>query len=261
MGQITFLGSGGGRWATITQRVSTAGFRLELGKEIIQIDPGPGAILRCREMGINPQKTTAVFCSHCHLDHYNDLEVMIEAMCMDKKNHGILLGSESIVNGFEKFERPFSDYHKSLLKECGAMSPGDSYSLDSVKVTAKKTAHEDPKTVGAVFESDEARVAYVADTSYFQGIAEEYSGCDLLVVNVMRPDNDRIPWHLCTEDVEKLVKDAKPRQVVMNHFGLKMLSAMPDAQAAKVQKGTGVKTRAARDGLVVKVGNEPGTNR
>lgn len=260
MGQITFLGSGGGRWATITQRVSTAGFRLELGKEMLQIDPGPGAILRCREMGINPQKTTAIFCSHCHLDHYNDLEVMIEAMCMDKKGKGVLLGSESIVNGFEKFERPFSEYHKSLLKECKSLSPNDAFSLDGIRVTAKKTAHEDPKAVGAIFESDEARVAYVADTSFFPGLADEYSGCDVMVLNVMRPDNDRIPWHLCTDDVVKLVTEAKPKQVLMNHFGLKMLSAMPDAQAAKVQKETGIKTRAARDGLVVKIGND-GTNR
>ncbi len=253
MSRAVFLGCGGGRWASITQRVSTAGFRLELGKEKIQIDPGPGAILRCRELGINPQKTTAIFCSHCHLDHYNDLDIMLEAMCMAKKNYGILLGSKSVVDGFERFESPLTEYHKGLLKDLKALAPGDSYRLEGVTVTAKKTEHEDPKTIGAVFAGDDATVSYVSDTAYFNGIADEYPESDVMIVNVMRPDADRIPWHLSTEDVVSLVAEAAPKMVIMNHFGLKMLSAMPDAQAAIVQKKTGIRTIAAKDGLSIQI--------
>ena len=251
MNRAVFLGSGGGRWASITQRASTAGFRLELGDEKIHVDPGPGAILRYHELHINPQRTDAIFCSHCHLDHYNDLTIMVEAMCMAKKRPGVLLGSESVINGFERFESPLTEYHRELLSECKALSPGDSYSLDGVEIEAKKSVHEDPKTIGAVFTTNDNTIAYVSDTTYFDGIAREYPESDVLIINVMRPDADRIPWHLCTKDVISLISEVKPKLAIMNHFGLKMLSAMPDAQAAKVQKETDVRTIAAKDGLRV----------
>ena len=46
MTTLTFLGSGGGRFAMITQIKGTGGFRLDTENFHIHIDPGPGALIK-----------------------------------------------------------------------------------------------------------------------------------------------------------------------------------------------------------------------
>src|SRR4030065_673432 len=76
---LTFLGTGGGRFATIYQARATGGIYLE-DERNLHIDPGPGALVRARSVGIDPLKTDAILISHCHPDHYMDAEILIEAM-------------------------------------------------------------------------------------------------------------------------------------------------------------------------------------
>lgn len=79
--KITFLGSGGGRFSAISQRRMTGGFRIDnLGGKNYHIDPGPGALIRTYQFGFNPRNLNGVFVSHSHTDHYNDAEILIEAM-------------------------------------------------------------------------------------------------------------------------------------------------------------------------------------
>ena len=78
--ELIFLGTGGGRFTTITQKWRTAGIRI-LSEEVnIHLDPGPGALIHSLNMGLNPQKIRAILVSHSHPDHYTDAEVLIEAM-------------------------------------------------------------------------------------------------------------------------------------------------------------------------------------
>ncbi|MDH3366035.1 MAG: MBL fold metallo-hydrolase, partial [Thermoplasmata archaeon] len=79
MVRITFLGTGGGRFATIYQARATGGFYIEDGRNI-HVDPGPGALVRMRSVGLDPMNTHAILISHCHPDHYMDAEILIEAM-------------------------------------------------------------------------------------------------------------------------------------------------------------------------------------
>ena len=51
--KLTFLGSGGGRFATISQKRMTGGFRIDdFGGKNYQIDPGPGALVRSYQYGV-----------------------------------------------------------------------------------------------------------------------------------------------------------------------------------------------------------------
>ena len=44
--KLQFLGTGGGRFATISQKRMTGGFRIDdMGKRNIHVDPGPGALV------------------------------------------------------------------------------------------------------------------------------------------------------------------------------------------------------------------------
>src|SRR4030042_3928634 len=78
--EIIVLGTGGGRFATITQKRRTAGIR-SIGEDLnLHLDPGPGALVYSISGGLNPQQLNAIFVSHCHPYHYTDAEVLVEAM-------------------------------------------------------------------------------------------------------------------------------------------------------------------------------------
>jgi len=249
MARIFFLGSGGGRWNTIAQHRATGGFRIELEKEQIHVDPGPGAIVKCKEFGINARKTTAVACTHCHLDHYNDLEIMVEAMSMGEKKRGVLLGSRSVLDGFEKFEAVISGYHRSLPERVEILEPGKSIVLGECAVLPLRTKHEDPTCCGLRFNTKFGEISYTSDTEYFEGLAELHKGARVMVVNVMRPDSDRIPGHLCTEDVVTLLRETRPEVAILQHFGIKMVFAHPQLQAKRVENESGVRVVPAKDGM------------
>ena len=79
--KLTFLGSGGGRFSAISQRRMTGEFRIDnLAGKNYHVDPGPGALIRTYQFGLDPRNINGVFVSHAHTDHYNDAEILIEAM-------------------------------------------------------------------------------------------------------------------------------------------------------------------------------------
>ena len=113
--KITFLGSGGGRFSAISQRRMTGGFRIDnLGGKNYHIDPGPGALIRTYQFGFDPRNLSGVVVTHAHTDHYNDAEILIEAMTRGMTRHfGTIVGCESVLNGFEKWGPCISSYHQS----------------------------------------------------------------------------------------------------------------------------------------------------
>ena len=58
--ELVFLGTGGGRFATITQKRRTGGIRLISNRLNIHIDPGPGALIYSLEAGLNPHPTAMI---------------------------------------------------------------------------------------------------------------------------------------------------------------------------------------------------------
>lgn len=72
----------------------------------------------------------------------------------------------------------------------------------------------------------------------------------------MRPREDRIPNHMCTEDYINLIDEVRPEIAILTHFGMKMIFAPPEKEARQVAERTKVKTSAARLGLVVDMEEE-----
>ncbi|MCU4140786.1 MAG: Ribonuclease BN [Methanophagales archaeon] len=80
--EIRFLGTAGARFVMIKQLRSSAGIFLTLRGTNILVDPGPGTLVRFAKSKprIDPAKLHAIVLTHKHLDHSNDVNVMIEAM-------------------------------------------------------------------------------------------------------------------------------------------------------------------------------------
>lgn len=248
--KISFLGSGGGRFSAISQRRMTGGFRIDnLGGKNYHVDPGPGALVRTYQFGFDPRNLSGVFVTHAHTDHYNDAEVLIEAMTRGMtRDVGTIFGSPSVLNGFEVWGPCISSYHQSKSNTV-ILEPDKTVEVDNFKVKGTKTEHGDPTGSGFQIDYNGFKVSYTSDTGYFDGLAEQHEGSDILIASVLRPGNKSINGHMCTRNFIDLINEVKPKVAVMTHLGLKMISNNPVTEAKKISKQTGVKTIAAFDGL------------
>ncbi|MEM1551516.1 MAG: MBL fold metallo-hydrolase [Candidatus Bathyarchaeia archaeon] len=256
--EIIFLGTGGGRFTTITQKRRTAGIRI-IGENLnLHLDPGPGALVYSISEGLDPQKLNAIFVSHCHPDHYTDAEVMIEAMTRGMtKKRGILAASKSVLKGSDVCEPSISKYHQQMLEQVIEAVPNTRFQAADVKVSAAEARHTDPDAVGFRFETKEfGDFAYTSDTEYFEGIGKYYRGVRLLMLCVMRPAGK--PWkgHMTTEDAIKIVEEARPEQAVLTHLGMQMIFQGPAREAKIIEEKTGTPSVAAIDGMRIIFGEQ-----
>ncbi len=253
--KITFLGTGGGRWVVLKQLRASGGFVIELDGEKIHIDPGPGALVRAKEHGVNLCDLTGVLVSHRHQDHFNDAVVAIECMTrgVTKKN-GVFASNSMVIRGNKEHPPILDRYHSKMLDRIDIMKPSDSIMVGRVRVTATPTKHGDDKGMGFVLEGEDLRIGYTGDGEYFPGMEKHFGDCDYLIMNVLRPRTDAWPGHMNTEGARKLVSGAKPGQAIIKHLGMRMLNGVAEREAAWIEKETRIRTMVARDGMIISAG-------
>ena len=247
MMRIKFLGTGGGRFTTITQARATGGFFIDTGRVKIYVDPGPGALIHSIKEKIPLKKLDFIFVSHAHTDHINDAQVLIEILTDGcTKKDGIFVGSTSAVEYLD-------NYHKNHLEKIVSLSTGEKFEFKNITLKATKALHTDASTIGFVLEMGGKRIGYTSDSIYFDGFGEQFKRCDLIIVNCAVPRN---PWkhagvekakHMDAFDVVKLLKIARPKEAVLTHYGLSMLRAGPERIAKLIEKESGIKTKAIKD--------------
>ncbi len=253
---VVFLGTGGGRFTTITQKRRTGGIRILSNHLNLHVDPGPGALIYSLEAGLNPQKLKAVLVSHRHPDHCTNAEILVEAMTRGMlKKRGTVAAPSNILIGNKETGPAISTYHQQMIQKVIVVKPGVTFMVGKTKVVATQARHTDPEAVGFRFEiPDVGAIGYTADTEYFEGIEEQYKGVRVLIVSVMRPLGS--PWtgHMTPKEAVKLVDYVKPEMAVATHFGMKMLFSGPSYEVKMIEEKTGVPTVAAFDGMKLRVG-------
>ncbi len=256
--ELIFLGTGGGRFATITQKRRTGGIRILHNKANIHLDPGPGALIYSLEAGLSPQKINGLLISHRHPDHYSDAEILIEAMTkgMTKKK-GTLAAAHSVLHGNENTTPSISEYHQQMPEQVIDAKPGTTFNIENLNISVTQAKHTDPDAVGFRIKIPAfGDVAYTSDSEYFEGISKQYSGVRALILCVLRPSGS--PWkgHMTTDDAIKIVRETKPEMAVLTHFGMQMIVRNPANEARLVQQHTGTPATAATDGMRIRIGEQ-----
>lgn len=254
--EILFLGTGGGRVNLIRQMRKTGGFRINADSAYIHVDPGPGALLQSVKFRQDPLKLNAIIVTHAHVDHSNDANLMVEGMsrfALEKK--GILIASK---NSLEGEDHPITKYHQSHVTTiypavCGERKKFTTRKGGQFEIEIMEARHDEKSTFGFKLYIDGKVIGYTSDTNYFEGLGHQFRGCDLLIVNCLKPFSDGIPDHLETKDVINVLKQANPKKAVLSHFGLKMIRSEPELEAKKVEYETDVPTIAADDGMRIEV--------
>ncbi len=251
MNYIKFLGTAGARIVVARQLRSSAGIWLSLGGKNIYIDPGPGALVECfrSKPVLDPLTLDAIFLSHKHLDHSNDINAMIEAMSLGgHEKRGQVFVPQDALSGDPVVLKYVRKYPAkiSTLKEKGK------YKLGKLTIETPLLHAHGCHTYGFRFKHNGKTLSYITDTRYFDGLAHAYRGSDILVISVLSETKLNID-HLCLIEAEKIISQIKPRLAILTHFGRMLLKAGPSKYAARITKNTGIKTIAAKDGMTINI--------
>jgi len=242
---LTFLGTAGARFMVSKQLAASGGMWLSLNGTDILIDPGPGAIVQVNKRKLNPEKLKAIILSHRHLDHSGDTNVMVEAMTDGGfHRHGLVFAPS---DAFDKEPILFS-YLKRFLDGSVILEAGKSYEAGGVTFSTPIKHLHPVETYGLVFKGEDYNFAYVADTLYFKELESIYK-CDMLILNMVFTHPLPPVQHLNVQDVERIIKEIKPKVALLNHFGMMVWKAKPWLIAEELTQKTGVNVIAARDGM------------
>ncbi|TRO56046.1 MBL fold metallo-hydrolase [Candidatus Bathyarchaeota archaeon] len=251
---LDILGTGGGRFVMTSQRRRTAGIRLTQGDSQVHIDPGPGALVFSNWAKLSPEKLDGVIVTHCHPDHYTDAEVFIEAMTRGTTaKRGVLAATKSVLRGADGIGPSISKYHQGIVGDVIELYEGVVFEAGDFTFTATAAKHSDPFSVGLRIQTANGNIGYTSDTGYFPGLSESYTDLRLLILCTMWPRGEPINIHMNTDGALKLIEEAQPEACILTHFGMRMLNAGPEKEAAYLSDQTGIPVAAAVDGMRVSI--------
>ncbi len=252
MNKIIFLGTGGGRFTTAHQTRATGGIVIILNNLQIHLDPGPGALVQANKNDIDPTQTDLVLVSHNDIDHVNDINCLLDAMTYGGiKKRGSLISTKSVIEGNPEEPQYVTNFHKSHLEKIKPLKPQEKIKINNITIEALKTKHRHEDGVGFKIYSEDAVITYASDTEYQPTIADQYKNSDILILNIMHPNNKKIKGHLCSKEAIEIINRAKPKLTILTHFGRTMLEANPLYEARNIANETKQHVIAATDGLEI----------
>jgi len=230
---------------------ASGGVWLSIGKTNLYIDPGPGALVRClnSKPKLEPSTLDGILLTHKHLDHSGDINVMIEAMTDGGfKKRGVLFAPRDALE-----EDPVVlKYVKDYVKKVEILEENSEYEIGEIKFSTARRHQHRVETYGINFKTSPLTISLIADTKFFPELPDLYRG-EILIVHVVRlePVKDVPIEHLSIEDVKAIVRKAKPKLIILTHFGMTIIKAKPWVVAAELEKELGLKVIAASDGMKI----------
>ncbi|MDD5116342.1 MAG: MBL fold metallo-hydrolase [Candidatus Omnitrophica bacterium] len=246
---IKFLGTAGARFVMIKQLRASGGLWVSSGQANVLIDPGPGSIVRCAASRpkLDPGKLDAIVLTHRHLDHANDINVMIEAMTEGGfRKRGIVFCPADALSDDPVILKYASGFPESIrvIEARRRYKAGDFGFATSMR-------HIHPsQTYGLKFSIKGKSIGLIADTRYFPELADFYK-TDILIIPVVFYEPRKGIDHLSLNDAGELIKRVRPEKAIITHFGMGMLKAGPSRQAERLSCSCGIEVAAAYDGMRV----------
>ena len=250
--QIIFLGTGGDEFVVSKQIRASGGIIIKTEGYQFHIDPGPGALVQAKKYNVNIRENTAVLVSHAHLNHCNDVNVVLAAMSHNKLDiKGVLIANDTLVNGDEKTRPYLTDFHKGCVERVIVPSAGQRIGIENIEIVALKAKHTDPKTIGFKLITPKFSLVYSSDTRYNPELIKEYEGADILILNVIGPFDKKREFNLGSDDATNIIKRVNPKLAILTHFGKDMIEANPVYQAREIGRMTDAHVIATDDGTTI----------
>jgi phosphoribosyl 1,2-cyclic phosphodiesterase len=228
------------------QLAASGGIYVDDGKARIALDPGPGAIVQYAKRKVDLTKLDAIVVSHRHLDHSGDVNVMVEAMTEGGFAHrGKLFCPSDALDD----DPVVLQYLRRFPQEVVRLQPETTYNVNGLEFSTSPRHKHQVETYGFRFGD---RLGWITDSAYYDGIAAQHRADVMIIHVVLMQCRAELP-HLCLDDAERIIRDAKPKLAIITHFGMTVWRAHPWELAADLTQRTGIEVKAARDGMSIEV--------
>ena len=249
MNKIKFLGTAGARFVVTKQLRKSGGIWLTLDDTNLLIDPGPGSLIRClsSKPKLNPLDLDGIILTHRHLDHSNDINIMIEAMTNGGfKKKGIVFAPKDAL----KDDPVILKYVRNYVEKIEILKEKGTYQIGNISFSTPIKHIHGVETYGLNIYGKNHSISIITDTKYFDGIESYYPG-DILIINSVLIEKKDYINHLSIKDVENIISTNKPKFTILSHFGMTVIKAKPWDIAENLSKKLGVKIIAANDGMEI----------
>jgi len=251
MNKIKFLGTAGARFVVMKQLRASGGMWLTLDDTNVMIDPGPGSLVRCisSKPKLNPMDLDGIILTHRHIDHSNDINIMMEAMTNGgfKKRGAVFAPQDSVER-----DPVILNYVRNHVERIEIMKEKGNYKLGNISFSTPVKHIHGVETYGLNIKGKNSSISIITDTKYFEGLESYYNG-DILIINVVMLEEKPAIDHLSLKDAEKILSINKPKLGILTHFGMNMVKAKPWEIAERLSEKLGTKIIAARDGMEVDI--------
>jgi len=251
MDYIKFLGTAGARMVLCRQLRSSGGIWLSLAGKNLLLDPGPGALIRSwgSSPPLDPADLDGIILSHRHLDHSGDLNAMVEAMAEGGyQPHGEIYAPGDVYSGEEPI---LLRYLRGYPDHLNVVETGSVFQLEGLTLTFPIRHIHPVPTYGVRINWGGKSLSYIADTRFFPELIPAYQA-DVVIMNMtfVEAFHGEKAYHLSAEEIGPLITGISPKQVILTHFGRRVLQSGPEKLAAKLSLETGIPVLAATDGMV-----------
>lgn len=242
---IHFFGTTGNKEIFFKKIRSSGGLYISVDDTNIIIDPGPNTFYKYIHK--YEDKIDGIILSHIHIDHSNDLNILVELMTEEGENQRgtVLLPKQAIE------EKVLFPYLKDFPKDVKVIKPSSKYQIKNVEITSSIEHRHGVENYGFKIKTKNHVIGFVTDTAYFPELLTSYRDCEMLIMNVPYFIQDKPkPKHLDIANVEEFIKRIKPRKVILTHFNCNLLNRNPDRIAEALSEKYGIDVMAAQDDMI-----------
>jgi len=228
---------------------ASGGIWLSLDETQVMIDPGPGSLVRCLSSRpkLNPTDLDGILLTHRHLDHSNDVNIMIEAMTNGGfKKKGIVFAPRDALEG----DPVILQYVREMVERIEVLKAKGKYKIRNISFETPVRMKHGVETYGLNIKGKHHCISVITDTDFFPTLPSYFPG-DILIINVVMLQDKPNIEHLCLSEAERIIAKNKPKLALLTHFGMGMVKAKPWVLAEQMSKKLGTPVLAARDGMEI----------
>jgi ribonuclease BN (tRNA processing enzyme) len=185
----------------------------------VLIDIGPSVVRRLLEFGCTVDNVDIIVITHFHPDHTVDLATFLFACNYgetERQKPLLIIGGKGIGTFYRRLLRLFPWIEPLNYRVTVKALPKGRWGAEGTTITTGPTNHRG-ESIAVRLDEDGKSAVFSGDTDYSPSLIELASGTDLFVVECSYPVRKQ-EGHLNLPTLQKIVKGAHPRQVIMTHL-------------------------------------------
>ena len=184
----------------------------------ILVDVGPSVVRRLLERGFEVDDIDLIVVTHFHVDHTADLSTFFFAC-----NYGKTVREKPLTiiggNGITRFYRGLRKVYPWIEPKTYDLTVkrlvNESLAFNGVTITTAPVRHN-PESIGVRLDEKRSLI-FSGDTDFSQNLIRLADGADLFVAECAFPER-KVKGHLNLESLDKIVKKAMPKRVLLTHL-------------------------------------------